>query len=214
MPIKGRDGKEFKLRGPNPMMKDQEFWNNDGIVLLNMTFTEEVIPDPRQREIPDYEKHVTPLPVITREPIPVENVVVLPKPVPKPEPVVQPPQKEPVVERPKPVETVTVPRMEDVRKVIDLRKCNVYCLPCQLHVDDFYGTRTETWGTKFVFEAVIIDETDLGLKLWTNVELDERSIIFPQNRSKRWWRTGKPVPDSGGFLVDCTMSDSNPNFGD
>jgi hypothetical protein len=48
MPIKGPDGKPYKIRTPNPMMATQTFWDRSHVTILNMGWDTVVIPDPKK----------------------------------------------------------------------------------------------------------------------------------------------------------------------
>ena len=48
MAITDKDGKVYKLQGPNPLMKDQDKWDMNDIVLHNFKWGSEVIEDTKK----------------------------------------------------------------------------------------------------------------------------------------------------------------------
>lgn len=51
MAIKDRDGNVYKLRGPNPLVKDMSDWNKDAVKLINhFGSKEEVVVDATSSE--------------------------------------------------------------------------------------------------------------------------------------------------------------------
>lgn len=140
----------------------------------------------------------------------------------------------PFIENIEKVIVETPPESVDVKaKLPNLKNIVwIYCLPCEQkeNTDNFYGdsyTRI-SYGKKFVFEAIIIETTDLYIKFWTTAKpaVSKGSIIFPwvekpceeNNFQKtplgeyRWWKVDNFFEKSGGYLVDAVVSDVQPDF--
>ena len=82
-------------------------------------------------------------------------------------------------------------------------------------IDDLYMDRSfkVSYGQKFTFEVIIVDETDLSIVFWTHLENVERfSIIYPQNNEKRWWKVDSVKSAPEGFFLRCLPSDDQPAF--
>lgn len=108
------------------------------------------------------------------------------------------------------VETLEEPKSED--------SVNVWCLPASstVHSDPLYGSSFNRvkYGKKFVFEAIIIEQTDIVIQLWANTKtITVNSIIYPQNSDKRWWKVSSNNEyHEGGWLITATISDLHPDF--
>lgn len=188
MPIKNKDGTVFKLRGPNPLMKEQNLWDATQFVLHNMKFkfvvamTDTIVTpmatDFKIRDEPSVEK-----------------------------------QPEPEI-----VETVEPRIIQGKRPEEDIKLTTCHCLPANINdvEDSIYGDRKRVFvyeQLSFIFEMVIVDQTDLDLRMWTTLShIGPGSIIYPQNSDRRWWRIQSRQVIKGGWLYDCVLSDYQPAF--
>lgn len=191
MALKNKDGTIFKLRGPNPLMNQQQFWDRGKVTLINMVFSEVTNADTRRTPEKVFrEYHAQPEP----QQEPVSNVGVLPRPQPKPK--IQ-------------VDSDTAQLLRD-HKVIFL------CLPVEecVHKDELYNEKYSTYqyGEKTSFAGIIVAEGDLSIQFWTDRGLMENSIVYPQTKSARWWRVTSSEPRSGGYFCAGVASDVNPSF--
>jgi len=215
MALKNRDGTPYKLRGPNPMMKNQEVW--DGFQTHNMKFTGETAVDDRETTPlesdfnlrDDFAQDLAD----TRPDI---NVVEKP-----PVPVAEEPRPEPVV-----VEKRFVPEPEQPRQkstVPDRNKVFMWCLPATMRDrrDGMYGSKYQTiqYGKPFSCEGVIVEEGDMHIVVWTTVkEVTTGSILYPKKRAEgkpdaqRWWRVQDITEKNGGFVMTGYPSDHTPSF--
>jgi hypothetical protein len=216
MPIKGPDGKPYKIRTPNPMMATQTFWDRSHVTILNMGWDTVVIPDARKNDLSEVEKHYTKLTPIeefmkpnVEEPTPEPFVIPeKPKEVPKP----PEPEPQPVVEAKPPTrEQALDKRLQEMMK---LRKTTFHCLPTHWHKDALYGERRATYGQKFVFPGIIAKQDDMTMTFWSQKEFELASIIYPMTEEKRWWKTGKSTASAGGYLTECVISELSPSFED
>ncbi len=191
MPIKNKDGSTYTLRGPNPLMKNQERWDKAKIVFHNMKWGGTTLADDT---VVDTFKTDLIIPVNPE-----------PTPEPEPEPEVLPDPPPPVAEKPRETETISVP------------KVTFKCQPATLRErkDPLYGdvTKTIQYGEPFSFEGIVVKNEYLSFQFWTTVsQITEGAIVFPQNQDRRWWRVMQKAPKTGGWLYDCVISDKQFSF--
>lgn len=204
MAIKSRDGSVYKLRGPNPLMESQADWDKSKMKLINMgRHNSEVHQDKKP--------NVVVLPVIPKAtPIPARNFLAEAaesepaKPEPKPEP---------------PPVTRQEELPEDIKRLFDAKGEKYFCAPAigtKTHLDSLYGDTYQTiqYGDKYLFDALILDQTDLSLSLWCVRQITVNSIVYRkvQGGGERWWRVRSVEPKTGGYVVVSMPSDSNPDF--
>ena len=217
MAIKTKDGNVYKLRGPNPIMTEQELWNKDKLKFINFQFETETVKDTGKvvvrskiEEVKPSEPEPAPIPepVIKEVPKPAPTIKEVPEPVQveelvlDPEPIVEekPPQVkevklEPIDEIPKDLELIAknmLPYTEEQLEKIHKYKVLVHCLPVHEHEmkDALSGEvhRMMAYGDKFTLEGVFFEKEDLYCKFWTNKELSKNSIIYPADNLHRWWK--------------------------
>lgn len=182
MPIRNKDGSLYKISTPNPLMKNQEV-TEEWYTVHNF--------DTPSNETLVYDEPVKPIKPHVEEPK-------AETPPPPPEPVVVPPVEE---------EKESIPQ-ED--------KLVCYCLPAKIVEikDTVYDEvrRKLTYGDKFRFEAVPVRLSDIGYTLWTNIMIENGSIIY-SGEDRRWWKvTRTMMQDDGGFLIECVPSMHKPSF--
>lgn len=214
MPIKNRDGTEYKIQGPNKIMKEQSFWDRDSVSLLNMSQWKEVVYKDQQvspiKVLDEFMSRLSPNEVtfqqVKEKPVevvpPSKSVEVAMPPVPKVE-----------------IEEVQEPLVSKDEKIA-MRKQTYSCLPVYLKkkVDELYGDETveHVYGQKFKFDGVPMDNNDLQMVFWTQKKLENGAIVFEQGveRHGRWWQVQKSEQDSGGYIVTTMISSINPDFSD
>lgn len=194
MAIKKKDGRTYRLRGPNPIMTNQSFWEDEKVVVHDL--------DPKE--------------VITKEGYEAQEE----KPVEK---YVPPPDKYESLED-IPVEEIKVPVIEispppEVKKRVvpaDVEKEIVYVLPATIKesYDALYGeSRSQiTYGNKFTMEVVIANQTDLQLALWTNSTRANLESIVYVPKDKRWWKIADAYDKKDGHIMICVPSAIHPSF--
>ena len=228
MAIKDNDGNVFRLRGPNPLLKNQAQWEAARAKLINMNIgrVTEVGADERNpitKFKTDYDilDIGDELNLISNEEF-AQNVAKLPTNKPKEQelkPLVvrkvelDPPQEDIVVEtsvapEPKP--------MEASLGSLKSKMIQFYHAPAiqTMRVDEFYGTsyKVTTYGQKSEFDGIIVAQTDLELQFWTVNRVFIGSVVFPKNADRRWWRVEDVEPKTGGFLCKAFVSDVTPDF--
>lgn len=202
MAIKNKDGSEYTLRKPNPIMKTQNLW--DGFEIHNMNFNEIIdqiknhqkkttILDLNKEEIVIEDKKKT-----EDEPKKVEIKKILESEVNQ-----NIPKKEPII---------TKDENPEVKKIV------IHCLPAKISIkeDSLYGDvkKIVKYGDKFTFEAAILDISDFEFIFWTNIEISRESIIYPKNSDKRWWKITEYEKKFNGYVFYAKPSDITPNFED
>ena len=132
------------------------------------------------------------------EPVAVEENVVLPT------------KEEVIPEQPTIVPVLEAPATSDGR-------IRVWCQPAQVreHVDKLYGQKFQRvkYGKKFLFEALVMEEDDLYMVLWTNTKaVTLGSVVYPQNQDKRWWRINSIEEKDGGYALMAIACEFTPEF--
>lgn len=220
MAIKNKDGTVYKLKGPIPVMLDQERWDDFQIHNFDWdtaTEKDDSNLNKHQSDFGDLKEGFVEELETTKPPMPdikiVESDSVSPVEIPEePEPEMPDLSSEIV---PEPEEGP--PPAEQRKLPSNLQRAFVYCLPATMtqKVDELYGDKYTTikYQRAFSFEAVMVKNTDLVFQLWTTVDKITRgSVLYPKLGEKRWWRAEDIVPKSGGFLVTGVPSDHQPSF--
>lgn len=230
MAIKDKDGSVYKLRGPNPLMKSQEDWDKKDLKLINMKqWKSETIKD-ENNPIEKFKENFNVVELgekldLFKGPENPKTTVIggsdfiddinseidIEQPLEKIEEV--------EVEIEVAEEQVNLHIDENMARLIKTRGAEFYCAPSigvKEHVDDLYGDSYTTikYGDAFLFDAVLIDESDFQLQFWCVKNIKTKSIIYKKKRQggERWWRVSESENKTGGFLVSCVISDSNPDF--
>lgn len=199
MSLKNKDGTEYTLRRPNPIMKTQETWSDfkvHNLKNLGVKVIDENAPPPASEMIVVEPSFVEELQA-TKE------VVVKQEPT-KPEPVKPEPMPEPQVSK------VATQLPSEIKINI------MHCRPATIRErkDSIYGEpyRTIQYGQNFELESVITKEEDLIMQLWTKVKLTKGSILYPKIGAKRWWRVQEITEKTGGWLITSVPSSEQPAF--
>lgn len=184
--------------------------------------SEEFLEEAADLESPE---ELIPTPVYEPEPIPEPEPEPIPTPEPDPEPISipepDPPSAVTVETDPpvvvKPTETVALDSNKRIVELFERHKVVFHCVPAtgtQEIKDDFYGDvrYKTTYGPKQTFNAIIIKEDDFNIQFWTNRKVREKSVVYPRNGSKRWWRVHNVELKEVGFLMHGVPSDVNPSF--
>jgi hypothetical protein len=222
MVIKNKDGSIYKVRGPNPIMVAQDLWND--FELHNMEFPDDFISQnagkkaakpkinlgqtftPQENE-PKSVVNISSVPV-KKEPEKKEEISIFQK---ENTPIIEPPPKE--IEKSEPIEKPTSVN----EKLLKYPKTVLCCLPTDVKEkrDALYGEVSTkiTYGKKFTFEAILIEESDMHLLFWTHLDKIKRfAIFYPKNQEKRWWQADAIKQAPEGFIVKCIPSMHHPNF--
>lgn len=223
MAIKNKDGSVYKLRGPNPLMKNQSQWDHGKVILHNLGPKTETVVDEnnplrkQQENVIDIgrELNLKPNPPVTKV-VPAQDFLedLTNEPVVAQEPPPPPPSSPP----PQPI---TRSQHDGLTRLLKERGVEYHCAPVvdeKVHEDDFYGSSytLPVYGEAFVFEAIVIDQSDLELQFWCVAPLSRNSIVYQRAKGgewdRRWWKIDRLEEKSGGHLVSCVVSDINPSF--
>jgi len=223
MAIKDKDGKVYKLRGPNPLMKDQKEWDTKKTKLINVGWDSEVVEDERN-PVKKFKSDFNVVEIsdeLGLMPNKEATAVVPPKEFIKD---IQESQIEVIVEEPekapKPEKVTTLDVDPRLARILRERGVEYFCAPAvgkKLHTDDLYDIRYHTiqYGDKYTFDAIIVDQSDLQLQFWCARPITIESIIYRKIKEggERWWRVNDIEAKTGGYLVLANPSDTNPDFG-
>jgi hypothetical protein len=224
MTLRNKDGTVYKLPGPNPVMRDQKLWAD--FQTHNLKWSPEKSEDttvvtpvqsdfqtPRDsfldaldratEEVKHEIKVVENLPEIKKQDVPEIKVV-------------ENPVQTPLVER----KPIVVPDKEQLAATSEdtIPKTFIHCLPAFVRErrDALYGETYKTikYGQPFSFEGVILDQGDLTIDVWTDIDkILVGSVLFPKiPYSRRWWRVQKREAKAGGWLLSAVPSDYQPSF--
>lgn len=210
MVLKNKDGTVYQLKKPNPIMVQQDIWTD--YETHNMSFQEEIVLNSNKettknkkkinlgQTIIDTNKNQENREVVSVQSTPIKEEI----PIEKKEPEIQDEQK---IERPPSVNS----SFENYKKTV------INCLQAESKtiLDDLYGERSTKvkYVSKFSFEAILIDEDDLNLVFWTHLDkVTKYSVLYPQNREKRWWKVNEIKKAPEGFFIVCIPSEYHPNF--
>jgi hypothetical protein len=223
MAIRDKDGNIYKLRGPNPKMRDQSQWAKDRIVYINMDFgkTTEIVSDERN-PIEKFKTNYNVLDVGEElNLVPNEefdsNVAVIPREQnTDPPPPIDAMEQETPVER-DPNQQVNITGVDEkMKRALQRNMIEFRCAPAirKEYTDALYGeTKIKTtYGNKFVFDGIIIAQNTFEIQFFSFKPITFGSIVFPVNQDKQWWRIEDVTPRTGGYVCKGMVSDVNPDF--
>lgn len=233
MPIKDKHGNIYKLRGPNPIMNQQQEWDKGKVTVFNLGYKSEVVTDNRnpKREFEEglinisdelelyegQEEEMMPQ-FIEPEKTKVLSAKQFLKEI-NEEPVPVPKVEEPVIKFEEPKQPVQITVDAKTARILRDRGEEYHCAPAigeKVHKDALYGSSytTTRYGEKFIFDAVVIDMSDFQLQIWSVRHITKGSIIYRKDPEggERWWRINEVEPKSGGYLSVANISELNPDF--
>ena len=188
MAIKNKDGSTFKLRSPNPVMKNQKVWQDYKV--HNLKFSSEINEDHTELNpvISDFSDKDFVAELEISKPI-VEEIT----------------------------KTLVIPDKDREEKKQPVQKTIMHCLPAIVrdHKDPLYGEKYKTihYNKPFTFEGVIIENNDINFRFWAMVpQLAIGSVVYPKTQEKRWWRVIDRSEKNGGWIVEAVPSDYQPTF--
>lgn len=204
MAIKDKDGSVYKLRGPNPLLKTQDTWDERHVKLVNFGWDSVTVAD-EHNPVKKFEKDYN-IPDLGKlleaheeegddededeDEVPDHDIEEVP-------------EGEPAIDH------TTAEFLEKNKTIFQ----GVLTKETQI-TDDLYGeTYTKrVYSGKIQFPAIVIQQTDLGMEFWTTQDVTEHSVVYPQDGTKRWWRVTGSYQKSGGYVVTAVTSDVNPDF--
>lgn len=225
MTIKNKDGTIYKLRGPNPLLEKQSEWDKNATKLINLGSKRSEIVEDERNPVEEQKKNVINIreelklqdnPKVIRAKEFIEEITAAPEKIETP--VVQTiPQMPPPST--KVLDTIEINVDPKLARILKEHGVEFFCAPVvgvKKHVDSLYGTsyETMTYGDQFLFDAVLIDESDLQIQFWCIRPIAKNSVVLRKvaEGGERWWRVNSVEEKTGGYLVLCVISDSNPDF--
>lgn len=203
MVLKNKDGSVYRLKGPNPLMKEQKTWEE--FRTHNMKWNGEILPDSSELQAIKTDFQIRNSFIDELDQAAEESNTKI----------VESPTISEVVEN----KIVEPPSPENVDNSII--KIFIHCLPAFLEskVDNVYGDNVQTlkYKSPFSFEGVVLDISDLTFKFWTQSDkltnqILQGSIIYPKTTQKRWWRVQDRIEKTGGWIITSHPSDYQPHF--
>lgn len=186
--IKNKNGTVYRIEGPNPFMNNQELWKD--CIKHNFEWKDEIVFD--------FLKQKLNLPIQQSAESFLEEMEQHPEKMPQ--------------ELPPPVVKKSPPKKE--KKEFD--SIQSFCLPANTveNKDDLYGEIKQkvTYGEVFTIEIVVLSQTDLMFRFWTTHEINKRSILYPKNKDKRWWKISEVSDAPKGFIYTGLPSSFTPSF--
>lgn len=224
MTIKNKDGSVYKVRGPNPIMKEQDIWSD--FTLHNMSFDQETLQNSVNAIKKNKKIDLGSVTTVKSDKI----TAPLPTPPPPPQKALQEDEVKitvndrfelPNFDVPDPT---PAPKDEDVlkpaainEKLKNYPKDIMYCMLAEVkeRVDALYQDKQIkiSYVKKFLFENIIISENDMNLVFWSHLDfLTKSSVVYPRNNSRRWWKIDKIKQAPDGMFFSCVPTEVTPNF--
>jgi hypothetical protein len=211
MAIKDKDGNVYKLRGPNPLVKNKSDWDNSKIKLINFDHLKEEIVKDIEKKLNNVKKNQ-----IEKENKKEESKVI------KPDDFVKDiaDNEDKNEEKNNKIEIIEEKKENnEIDQIIGEKGVEFFCAPVigfKKIVDELYGSsyKKPKYGTPFLFKLIIIDASDLQIQIWSPVELEKDSIIYKKNKQggERWWKIMEIEEKTKGWLCVANTSDINPDF--
>jgi hypothetical protein len=219
MTIKKKDGSVYVLKGPNKLLKNQDFFDIKKCIFHNF-YWEEIYSENQEKTITKIKKPQTPEPI--------QHKIKMEEPQPELEFI----QTEPEVVIQTEPEKVVESNFPKIKY-----KVTMHCLPAEtvIYNDELYGESKEkiTYKDKFIFPSVIINNSDIGMSFWTSDpdnKITKNSIVYPfsyevynQKTSSydkvpfdqyRWWKVIDKIEKNNGWLISSIPSMHHPDFSD
>lgn len=225
MTIKNKNGEDYKIRKPNPLMKNQDNWSNFTVYNMEMngSIVEKIakIAHEKTHLVIGKTEIISSKKAEKKEVITIDNKPV-PPPTEMPLPTLPPPAfsaiKTPINSLMDEVQARNIQRPTNVHPKMQKMTRNVInCLLAKIEekVDKLYEDKIfkVRYSKEVSFEAVIIDESDFQFSFWTHLDyITRKSVVYPMNRDKRWWKIDEIKKAPEGIFCSCTPSDIQPTF--
>lgn len=221
MPLYNKDGTLYRLQGPNPAMKTQQFWNDYKTHNMNwepQKSQDEAILVPIDSNIKISESFISELEINQPEIKVVEARPdeIIEKPIKSEINVVE--EKIPILEQNSlPKQEIQIPASNSKDNLDDLEKTFIHVLPAIIKnkKDYLYGEEYQTieYLKPTSFEGIVLEELDILMKIWTDTDqFKPGSVLYPKMQGKRWWRIQEVVKKPQGYFLICAPSDYQPSF--
>lgn len=188
MALKNRDGTDFRLNKPNPIMASQKLWGKEVKLIFHNKIGKTII-------LPDEIRAVKPI-IFDTQVIEKAKVTLT--------------KEEPLIV--KQLEEPEVGLVEEDKIQIWCLPASYKEYKDALYGEKYLKVR---YGNKFMFEAITLEQDDLSFILWTNTKaVTQGSILFPRSHDKRWWQVQSIKEQDGGYILAAMISDYQPKFSD
>jgi len=222
MPIKNKDGSIYEVRKPNPLMKNQDSWSN--FTVYNMKLGESIVEKLLKKFPSDGKIKLGTTETISKKNEKFETITLdlpaIPQPTEMPLPTLPPPEFPKVIKKinSDDVEAKNIQKPKFIHE--KLKDFPVVVMNCLLaKIEEKFDLLYEDKGVKIrysqeiAFEAVLLQETDYELNFWTHIETMARhSVVYPMNKTKRWWKIEEIKKAPQGFFCACKPSEIQPSF--
>jgi len=202
MALYNKDGTVYRLEGPNPIMKSQNFW--DEFLTHNMRWQPEVHSDSGSKLL----VHPARKQPATQSEVFVEELESSKESYKEEETNHEAPETTP--------ESKSSSRPGPVEADVKIEKTFVHCLPATTREkkDSLYGDVIQrvAYKSRTSFEAVVLGQSDMKIEMWSEVSFEEGSILYPKNGDKRWWKVQNVYPKLGGYVIQAAPSQDHPYF--
>ena len=194
--LKKKDGSEYKLLSPNPLMNTQILWL-DEFKTHNMRWETE------KDAIKKADKNVS-------SPVEVKETFLSALDKTQIEEMLEEDFKKEVIHE-------DLQRKEEIIEENQIKKIFIHCLPAKIRIkkDDLYSEsyKTVQYENPISFEGVLLQEADLAIEIWTDTnDISVSSIIYPKLGSKRWWKIQEKTQKMGGWVLTGVPSSYQPSF--
>jgi hypothetical protein len=193
MPILDKHGKIYTLRGPNPLLEHQDRWDVSQTVLINFTAEEVVIHDTYVLHWPKEPERTSVLAEFAEE--------------------IKAAEVEEEI-----LEVIPDDEEEDqeISAILDRHSVSILCMPVlkeTKHENDYGDVHISyEYGEETTFRGIIVEETGLYLKVWSDRKFNPKSILYPQGLGNRFWKIEYDEEKSGGYVMTCISSTVHPVF--
>jgi hypothetical protein len=182
--IKNKDGNQYKISRPNPLMKNQDLWE---IYTTHNFVWESIVIKSKELEA-ETEVELIPEPITEKIKIDPEEVKVIP--IKEDIPIIK--------EKLKDLEEAHLLTAENI-----INKDELYNQDIKVTIK---YEKQKTILIKIEFY------NDLNLVFESKEEITKNSVVFPKNKNKRWWKILKVNKKENMFSCSCIPSDFTPSF--
>jgi hypothetical protein len=222
MAIKNKDGSIYEVRKPNPLMKNQDTWQD--FKTHNMKIDGSIVEKLQKKYPIDNKIQIGTTQIVSTKNDKVEVIKIdiegVPQPTEFPLPTLPPPEFPKIIKKinTDDIEAKNIQRPDKINpKIAHMPRNIVNCLLAKIETK--YDSLYEDKGVKIryskeiAFEAIILEENDIEFNFWTHLDyITRKSVVYPMNRDKRWWKIEEIIKAPQGYFCSCTPSDLQPNF--
>lgn len=231
MTIKNKNGTEYQVRKPNPLMKEQAAWDN--YVTHNMEFVGNSMSKMANTDLSSIRVEIG---QTYKQKENLQKTEIIKIDLETPKPTLPPPLptmssvkeiiQDIINETPSPQKTIdeimiegkTIEKPNKINEKLKNYPKNIMnCLLAKVEEKIDYLYEDRTFKLKYIkeiaFESIILSQTDYEMIFWTHLEyISKHSVVYPINKTKRWWKIEKIQKAPEGFFCSCVPSSIQPSF--